>query len=279
MFKLFKRKPDPTANLRQVLGSAQLPSFPSLLWTVLEKLRDPEASMAEVGRLLSLDPGLSVKLLRTVNCAGSGVRKQINSVSHAVMLLGRRRVESMVLAVAVQDSLPSHKTGVFSTDDFWRTAAHRAITANNLARIVEPAVADLSFTAALLQDMALPLLTLHRAQEYAPVLEAWYGGDGQLEVLERQAMGFDHAMVGDWMSESWTFPGELRHAISDHHGGDNAPVPVQLVSAIRSTEDAQGQEVLIEGMRENYGFDPDRTIRVMLSGEDQVKELSALLAA
>ncbi len=279
MFKLFKRKPDPRENLRSVLGEQRLPSFPNLLWNVLEKLRDPEASMGEIGRLLSLDPGLSVKLLRTVNCAGTGVRKQVNSVSHAVVLLGRRQVESMVLAVAVQDALPAHQTGAFSSADFWKTAAHRAVTAHSLARIVEPAVADLSFTAALLQDMALPLLTLHRAHDYAPVLEAWHGGDGELEELEEQALGFHHAQVGDWMSETWTFPADLRAAIGDHHGGDGAPAPVQLVSQIRNADDADGQEFLLEGMRGRYGFNPDRTLRVMAAGEEQVRELSKLLAA
>lgn len=279
MFKLFKRKPDPKANLISALGDATLPSFPSLLWKVLEKLRNPEASMGEIGQLLSLDPGLSLKLLRTVNCAGTGVRKPINSVSHAVTLLGRRRVESMVLAVAVQDALPSHKTGAFDTTDFWHTAAHRAVTAHSLARIVEPAVADLSFTAGLLQDMALPLLTLQRPVEYAPVLAAWHGGDGELEALERQAMGFDHAEVGDWMGESWAFPPELRGAIGDHHGGGGAPVPVNLVSQIRDIDDAKGQEFLLEGMRTHYGFNPDRTLRVMAAGEDQIRELSSLLGA
>jgi HD-like signal output (HDOD) protein len=212
VLQLFKRKPDPKANLISALGDATLPSFPNLLWRVLEKLRNPEASMSEIGELLSLDPGLSLKLLRTVNCAGTSVRKP---------------------------------------------------------------VADLSFTAGLLQDMALPLLTLQRPVEYAPVLAAWHGGDGEFEALERQAMGSDHAEVGDWMGESWAFPAELRGAIGDHHGGGGAPVPVNLVSQIRDTEDAKGQEFLLEGMRPHYGFNPDRTLRVMAAGEEQIRELSA----
>lgn len=279
MLKLFKRKPDPKANLVSALGDQELPSFPAVLWSVLEKLREPDASMAEIGRLLSADPGLSVRLLRTVNCAAYGMRREVNSVSHAVMLLGRRRVESLVLAVAVQDTMPIHAEGGFSPVDFWRTAAHRAVTAHSLARIVEPALADLSFTAALLQDMALPLLTLHRPDEYQGVMAAWRGGDGELETLEQQALGFDHAEVAGWMSESWAFPSELQGAIGDHHLGAGAPGPVQLVSRVRDQDDAEGQEFLLEGMRQRYGFSPERTLRVMAAGEEQVAELSALLAA
>ena len=172
MMRLFTRQQDPRENLVQALGEQELPSFPALVWTVLEKLRAPEGSLQEVGRLLAADPGLSVRLLRTVNAAGTGLRRQVNNVPHAVMLLGRRQVEAMVLAVAVRDALPVHGDGGFDSTAFWQTAAHRAVSSYALARVVEPAIAELSFTAALLQDMALPLLTQRRPESYARLVRA-----------------------------------------------------------------------------------------------------------
>jgi hypothetical protein len=40
-----------------------------------------------------------------------------------------------------------------------------------------------------------------------------------------------------------------------------------------------GREYLLEGMRTRYGFNPDRTLRVIAEGKEQVAELSHLLAA
>lgn len=61
-----------------VLGLSVLPTLPRILQSLLDELRQPQASVATVGELISQDPALTAQLLRIVNSPGpSGVLEPI----------------------------------------------------------------------------------------------------------------------------------------------------------------------------------------------------------
>ncbi len=63
---------------------------------LLSALSATDTTLAEVERIVSADPGLSMRILGTVNsAAGSG--KQINSLPQAIVLLGRRQLSAWVM--------------------------------------------------------------------------------------------------------------------------------------------------------------------------------------
>jgi c-di-GMP-related signal transduction protein len=51
-----------------------------------------QASTAEIEEVLKRDPTLSFNLLRFINSAGFGLRTEVSSFKHAVMLLGLQRL-------------------------------------------------------------------------------------------------------------------------------------------------------------------------------------------
>ncbi len=275
---LFTRKESPAQNLQQALGTPDLPSFPDLVWRVLEMLQDPEVPLTKTGRLIAADPGLSAQLIKTVNCAAYGLPNRVNSASHALSMLGPRKVESIVLSIAVKKALPTHFKGGFDPAGFWRSSAIRAVTASSLARLLDPASADLSFTAALLQDMAVPLIARHNHKAYAPVLSAWRAGEEGLDVLEHEMLGYTHAEIAGWMSEKWAFPEDLRKAIQDHHNLDQGPTAVTLVALLKEGENDEGTELLMETVREHYGIGTDRIALLLKRCEEEAKQLTQLLA-
>ena len=256
MFKFLgrsARKQDPKKALRGVLGEYSLPSFSNAVLKALEKLRDPQATPASVGEALSVDPGLSVRLLSTVNSAAYALRREVRSIDHAVALLGIPTVESLVLSAAVGETIPTRSQPGYENDRFWRAAARRAATAKALAGMLTPATASESFTAALLQDMAIPFLATSLSSQYGPVLEAWHAEGGNLATLEQEAFGWDHAEVGNWLGIEWKLPESLGNAIGGHHGAVNdetdeteCPPAVYLVSFIGETDEHLGIDTLVE---------------------------------
>ena len=156
MFKLSRA--DPKKALKGVMGDYVLPSFPSLTMQVLERIREEDSSVSSVVEALALDPGLSVRVLAMANSAALTSRQRVDDVTHAVAMLGMASLESLVLAVAVKGALPSPPCPGFEPKRFWLAAARRATTCQALARLLHPATSSVCFTAALLQDMAVPLL-------------------------------------------------------------------------------------------------------------------------
>ncbi len=284
MFGLFKRKKvDPRRELSAALGGAELPSFPAIQMQVLRALRQEDVALRDVGDIVMRDPGLSTNVLSTVNSAGFGLGRRVDSVSHAVSLLGIGRLESVVLSVAVADALPRRGAQGFRPRRFWRAAARRATTALALADLLHPASRSIAFTAGLLQDMAVPLLATHRGGQYGPLLEAWQNDGGSLEALERGEFGWDHAQVASWVASEWSFPETLGYAIGGHHGAEEpeleAPLPVRLVGLLgEADEQALDLEPLVETARDAHDVPADQVVAAVQQGLERSAEVAALFA-
>ena len=62
-----------------------------------------EPSFEDVERMVMMDPGLSVRLLRFVNSAGTGLRSRVSSLRQALVLVGAKTVQQWALLVLLTD--------------------------------------------------------------------------------------------------------------------------------------------------------------------------------
>lgn len=267
--------------MKEVLGDYRLPSFPAVIMSALEKVRDMDASQADIAGLVLSDPGLSVKLLTTVNSAAYSLKHKVNNIDHAVSLMGRGELESVLISMAVHQLLPVDNVSGFDSQRFWRTAARRAALARGLADFIDPSNRSECFTAALLQDMAIPVLAQQRAMEYRPVLECWYATGADLAFLERENFDWDHAMVAMWMCDEWGFPARITEAIGAHHGtaDELAALPaVNLVSALSGQDESGAIDQLIERAHTEYDLPEDQLVEIVESSLLAAEEISRMLS-
>ncbi len=259
---LWKRSPDPRAKLQQLIGDYQLPSFSAAAVSTLSLLRS-DTDMSKIVERLMADPGLTVRILRTVNSAAFGLRHEFTNLEHAANLLGRSRIELLVLTAAVSDSLPS--PGSIDTDGFWKTSARRACLARHLARSLHPSQETEVFIAALLQDMAVPVLAESFPDRYAALYErSMIDDSSKLQEMEQEAFGYDHAQVGAMMAETWDLPEPLVTAIADHHlPGQRAPLAVEAISRIRHSDPVDSLETVRSHCIEQLQLRPE-TVEQMI---------------
>lgn len=259
------------AAMRRALGHYDPPSFPNVIASALAKLRDPQVPLPEIARILSHDPRLTIKLLSLLNSAAYAFRRPVLSVEHAVTLLGRNRVESMLLSMGVRGVL--HKEGQGGADlRFWHAAARRATVARTLAVELEEQNAPANFTAALLQDMAVPLLSTHVGDGYGELLGEWRNGS-DLADLEDAEYGWNHADVAGWMCEHWRFPEELAGAIGAHHTchrrySSRPPPPVTMVACLREGDRDYGEDEFVDATASATGLGRDQ-LRTMVEEADR----------
>lgn len=252
----WKRSPDPRARIRERIGEYELPSFSTSAISTLSLLR-ADADMADIAEGLLADPGLTVRILRTVNSAGFGLRHEITNVVSAANLLGRSRLESLVLTAAVGESLPA-PTG-FDNEGFWQTCARRACLARRIAAATSPAMEVEAFTAGLLQDMAVPILATSDPEGYGGLYrQAGADPDVTLHEVEMDAFGYDHAEIGALMAESWSLPEGLIQAIACHHHADSdAPDAVLAVGRVRHAEPPDDLGALKAHCEGRLGLSPE----------------------
>lgn len=259
----FKRSKDPQKELKKLLNNYELPTFSTVVLKVLELLRDKEQPMSEIGKELSYDPSLVVTVFKMVNSSAFGLQRKLDNISQAVMLLGRARIESILLAHAVKNSLPNVKQKWFNMQSFWRLSAKRATLAKNLAQLLHPETAVHSFTAAMLQDMGVPVLVSKKDSDYKPIFEDWQENNAPIIDLEKDKFKFSHQEIGKLMGEEWQLPDYLVGAVSNHHNPDSVEPAIHLVSLLKTDNDESGQESILGICEDKFNMSQEMTKQII----------------
>jgi len=281
MFSFFKVKTDPKSKLKKILKGYELPSFPAVVMQILQKIRSPYSSAASIAEILALDPGISVKLLRIANSAAFSPTKKVENLTQAIALVGISQLESLVLGVGVVKGMPKQSCQWHDPQEFWLTSARRAVLSAELARLICPAKESECFTAAFLQDMALPFLACHRSDDYDPIFQKWHIEGGDLAALEQETLDWDHTEVASWICAEWGLPENIAAAIRGHHGAEvkdfNALGPVRLVAILREDEFNSGVDEMIEAAVSQYGLDPEIVEAMIEPGFEKAEDLARLI--
>ncbi len=277
--KWFKK--DPKKELQVLLGDYALPSFPAVIMEILSALRDDQVPLSEITRLIETDINLSVRILRLVNSAAFGLRHKVNSIQHAVTLLGRSRVESIVLGVGVKETLQKPQVRWFDYERYWLVSYQRATLARKLASLFLPVRESESFTASLLQDVGIPFLVNAKKETYQPVWEAYLRDpEAPLEVLEKKNLGTDHQEVGALLAQFWSFPEYLIKAIGAHHVEEDPEDPTWMITALMSYADPWARwEAMAAQVQRLWGMGPEEFKAILEEAFKAAEELYRALKA
>ena len=270
---LFAKKKKPTADL----DSFEIPSFSAAVINLLGKLRDPEISVNELAAELEMDPGLHIRVLKTVNSSAFGLSRKVSNIKHAVNLLGRGRLESLVLSVTVKNNLATNQQASWlDMPQFWKTASRQAAVARILATALHPNTQSDVFTIGLLQNMAIPILANREGVRYRTLYQRWQTEEINLAEEELQLFGIDHATLGAQIAEHWGFPESLIMGIREHHEVENQDIPlsVKIAALMKETRDEDSAAILAQAATQLFDLDNTMLLPLIEEALQQSAELS-----
>jgi len=195
----------------------KIPPLPAAVNRLIAEINRSEPNIDRLVQLISSDPEITAKVIKTVNSALYSPRVPVADVKRAVTLLGLAQIRSIVLAFATMDALPTPEGNLFNHNAFWIDSLLRAILARALSRRHFSRQMDEVFTASLLSELAVPLLLCVWNEYYEPIVKEWETSSKRLSELERQHFGWDHAQAGAWILQSWEFPEEMICYIGAHN--------------------------------------------------------------
>ena len=192
-----------------------LPPFPAIAHRILALASQEDVSTRQVGDLIKMDPSFSAELLRFANSALFGARREVTSLSQAIIFLGMDRVKSMATFVALHNMVRS-SVRIKALRKVWIHSLVTAFIAEEAARAARIA-RDAAYTTGLLHNLGTLGLMSAYPDEYTRMLEVSndYGFD--LLQTERDLFEIDHCAAGAYLAQDWNFPDELAAAIATHH--------------------------------------------------------------
>lgn len=208
--------PQAVVDLSKLIETAQLAALPQSAMRLLELSRDPENGPAEFAVPIEADPGLAGQVLKFVNSSYFGFSREICSVKLGISLVGVRTIKNFALWSAVFSLMPNPKCGPFNLKSLWQDSLRRGLFARKVGKLLGLREAEEAFAAALLQDMAIPLLAKELPQDYEQLLSRRENGRYRLSDLEREHFGWDHAYAGAMLGRKWNLPTEFVAMVKDH---------------------------------------------------------------
>ena len=177
-----------TDRLKEILGDYELPRFRKTIFETLQRLREPAATSADIAEVMSLDPDLTSRVMRTVNSTAYAPRTPIKTLDHALTMMGKGELERIVMMLGAKLAAPQTVPHYLDMKAFWQCAGRRAVLAREVAELTHPPEASLCFTAGFLQDFSVPIIAASKGREYAEIFETSAKGAAPLLELEREVV-------------------------------------------------------------------------------------------
>lgn len=179
---------------------------------------DPQAAMAELSRMITGDPMLTAKILRVANSPYYGMEQKLNSISHAIMIIGLANLKGIIYSEGILNMLNEksfHRDPAMQA--LWQHANYTAICASYLGYLFRDLNQGTLFTLGILHDigkflmMKLPPLPQHDATTAGTYSPYWTMEE------EEHIYGVNHALVGRMALQHWGLSDLMVETVSLHH--------------------------------------------------------------
>jgi len=220
---------------------------------VAGKLLTSSSDMDDVKRVVSIvggDPALAAEILFVANSSLFGFPARIQSLRHAVAVLGIDCVRQVAMTVAIRAL--ARDAGPF-VRACWCHSVACAVIAEKIAPVFG-CIPEQAYTAGLLHDIGRLGFLRTYPSEIGPVLAGEYADASGAITAERAVMNSSHGEAGAWLIEYWALPAAFSEICERHHDPvDEHDSPLlQTVKTACQLADATGYAAVRYTTRPDY---------------------------
>jgi putative nucleotidyltransferase with HDIG domain len=198
--------------------------MPTSIQQALSLLRDPNADMMALARILEHDPGLTANILRVANSAYFGGREATSSVKDSIMRLGLERVMQVVLSAGIA---PRARLAIKGYDlapcKLLEHSITTAVAAEEIGRALGLRTPEYVFTAGLLCKIGKTVLGTFLEVDAKPILDLAKRELLTFDEAEERVLGINHAEVGAVLLEQWGLPADIIEVVRWHLRPEDRP--------------------------------------------------------
>lgn len=204
--------------LRVVGGVESLPTLPTLYAEITRALNGPDSSLARVAAIVEGDPATSANVLKLVNSAWFGVRREVTNIGHALALIGTDTISTLILARGYFRQFDQATLAALAIEPLWERSLATRRLAVEIARDdgAGRGMEELTGTAALLHDIGLLVLASTYPGPFADVVRDADGSAISRSSLERAVIGASHGEIGAYLLALWGLPDPIVAAVASH---------------------------------------------------------------
>ena len=197
-----------------------IPTFPRHILHLQNLCNDPDSSIELISKNIMTDPALSADVIKLSNSAGFFPGKRIENINTAVMTIGLKNVNAILIASNARRILNKRYN---KFEQIWDHCNKTALYARNIALIYSiPKIIENVFMAGLLHDLGkIILLTVNMTTLETIANLVQNRKIVTSTIMEEISIGMSHSSIGELIAMRWNFPEYLVEAIKNHHSPSN----------------------------------------------------------
>jgi putative nucleotidyltransferase with HDIG domain len=223
-----------TAKIRERVGRIEtMPSIPAVFVPLLKLLQLPaeQVRLDEVVQLISYDNAMAAQCLRVASSPLFGLARSPESIKGAVLALGMRRVETILLTCCLGQAFPL-KNWALDAVLYWRHSLGCAMVCRKFAEKLSSVDGDKAYMGGLLHDIGVLVNCLSFPTEFAAAVAYGIREQVPLHEAENSTMGFTHCETGRALAEQWNLGEAMTQVIAHHHAIDSSEKEHSLVALV-----------------------------------------------
>jgi putative nucleotidyltransferase with HDIG domain len=174
--------------------------------------------LREIAEKVRMDQVLSAKVLRLCNSAFIALRKKVDSIDQALIMLGEKQILRLVVSISLERFFFDSGRGYsLCKGGLYYHALGTALVAEMLAKFSGKASPSIAYTAGLLHDIGKVVLDQYMVPAFLDFYRRTHTDGVALTDVEREMFGLDHTEAGRKLAERWSLPQNLIDTISQHH--------------------------------------------------------------
>ena len=194
----------------------RLAAMPQVIWHLLDALGREQTTPADLQRIIEGDIALATKVLSLANSAYFGVRQKITTIERAIVIIGLKELELIILGVGFADLFDLRRVpSGFDGEGLWIHGLSVAWLSKEMAEASFHTDPGGVMLAGLLHDVGKLILVVYLTEEAEQILDLVEQGVPYYEAEDR--VGARHSEIGYLLARNWGLPKMQSAAIRDHH--------------------------------------------------------------
>lgn len=249
--------------IKQLQNVTNLPAIPKVLQEITQLFNSPDLSARKVETMIEKDPSLTVKVLSVANSPLYGLRRKVNSVGSAVLILGMQEIKSIVTSIKMASTVKMKSDKYFKPEVFLNHSTVVGMLTQRMSKDLGFNFQGDGFIAGMLHDMGILVLHEFLTKEFMETV--FFSIQNKTPFLESEykVMGLSHQEIGEFLTEKWALPSVFSDALQFHHQPAKSKEN-NFLTAILHVADFAVSQFENPGIiwDENYSFD-DSTIETL----------------
>ena len=177
---------------------------------------------------ISLDPALVSYILRIINSPFYGIRKEILTISKALLLLGMKNVKNILIGYGARKMFLSIENKKIQ-QILWEHSVSVGVFAKLICEDAFPDIQPQAYVAGLLHDIGKIVLLVHDPKRFRASINVTLMSDKSSVDAEYEQFGFSHIETGYFMLNKFKFSNILKDVVQFHHNPEFAPSDDYLI--------------------------------------------------